>query len=69
MSFIHDIIKIKYIREGYLSNIPYHLVSDEEMFYAFRGIEYEEDVISGTVDNPAINASFIGYFWVTKQLQ
>jgi hypothetical protein len=63
MSFIHDIIKIKYIREGYLSNIPYHLVSDEEMFYAFRGIEYEEDVISGTIDSPALNTTFIGYFW------
>lgn len=33
--FIHDIIKIKYSREGFLPDYPYHLVSDEEMFEAF----------------------------------
>lgn len=33
--FIHDIIKIKYIREGFLPDYPYHLISDEEMFDAF----------------------------------
>ena len=33
--FIHDIIKIQYIRLGYLPNYPYHLISDEEMFDAF----------------------------------
>lgn len=32
---IHDIIKIKYTRLGYLPNYPYHLISDEEMFNAF----------------------------------
>lgn len=35
MSLIHDVIKIKYIREGYLPNYPYHLISDKEMFDAF----------------------------------
>lgn len=34
-NMIHDCIKIKYVREGYLPNIPYHLVSDEEMCSAF----------------------------------
>ena len=33
--FIHDIIKIKYNREGYLPDFPYHLISDEEMCDAF----------------------------------
>lgn len=33
--FIHDTIKIKYIREGFLPDYPYHLISDEEMFKAF----------------------------------
>lgn len=33
--FIHDIIKIEYIRQGYLPDFPYHLISDEEMFDAF----------------------------------
>lgn len=33
--FIHDIIKIEYIRQGYLPDFPYHLISDEEMFNAF----------------------------------
>lgn len=35
MSFLHDIIKIKYIEEGYLPNYPYHLISDSEMCDAF----------------------------------
>lgn len=29
--FIHDLIKINLIREGYLPNYPYHLISTEEM--------------------------------------
>ena len=33
--FIHDIIKIEYVRQGYLPNYPYHLISDEEMCNAF----------------------------------
>lgn len=32
---IHDIIKIKYAREGFLPDYPYHLVSNEEMVQAF----------------------------------
>lgn len=32
---IHDIIKIKYSREGFLPDYPYHLISDKEMFDAF----------------------------------
>lgn len=31
----HDLIKMKYVREGYLPNYPYHLISDQEMFDAF----------------------------------
>jgi len=33
--FIHDIIKIRYINEGYLPNYPYHMITDAEMFDAF----------------------------------
>lgn len=33
--FIHDIIKIKFTREGYLPDLPYHLISDDEMCNAF----------------------------------
>lgn len=32
---VHDLIKIKLIRAGYLPNYPYHLISDEEMCNAF----------------------------------
>lgn len=32
---LHDLIKIKYVSEGYMSDWPYHLLSDEEMFKAF----------------------------------
>lgn len=40
-SLIHDIIKIKYVNEGYLPDIPYHLISDEEMIEAF--MNYDEN--------------------------
>ena len=33
--FIHDIIKIIYVNEGYLPNYPYHMITDKEMFDAF----------------------------------
>lgn len=33
--FIHDIIKIKYIEEGYLPDTPYKMISDIQMFDAF----------------------------------
>jgi len=32
---VHNIIKTNYVREGYLPNYPYHLISDKEMFNAF----------------------------------
>lgn len=35
MSFLTDTIKIKYINEGFLPNIPYHEISDMEMIDAF----------------------------------
>lgn len=41
--FIHDLIKIKLSREGYLPNYPPHLISDEEMCDAFLPYEYDED--------------------------
>jgi len=33
--FIHDLIKVKYIQEGYTANYPPHLISDKEMIEAF----------------------------------
>lgn len=33
--FIHDLIKMNYVNEGYLPNYPYHMTSDKEMFNAF----------------------------------
>ena len=43
MSFIHDIIKIKYSKLGYLPSYPYNLISDKEMFQAFINLSDEED--------------------------
>ena len=40
---IHDIIKIKYTRLGYLPNYPYHLIDDKEMFNAFIALSDSED--------------------------
>ena len=39
MNLTKDSIKIKYTREGYLPNYPYHMISDEEMFKAFLDVE------------------------------
>lgn len=33
--FCNDVVKIKFVKEGYLPNWPYHLISDEEMCDAF----------------------------------
>lgn len=38
-NFIHTLIKIKYINEGYLPNYPYRMISDKEMFDAFTDDE------------------------------
>lgn len=43
MSFIHDIIKIKYSKLGYLPGYPYHLISDQEMFDAFICLDPENE--------------------------
>lgn len=51
MSLLHDIIKIKYTRLGYLPNYPYHLISDEEMFDAFIDLNAADDSGSGEVSN------------------
>lgn len=56
--FIHDVIKIRYIDQGYLPNHPYHLISDKEMFDAFRRIEYTQDIARET-----FSPSFEGFFW------
>lgn len=41
--FIHDIIKIKYSKLGYLPGYPYHLISDKEMFNAFINISDDDN--------------------------
>lgn len=41
--FTHNIIKIKFVREGYLPNYPYHMISDEEMCDAFLPYDYDPD--------------------------
>lgn len=35
MSLTHDVIKMRFVEEGYLPNYPYHLISDAEMCDAF----------------------------------
>ena len=41
MTFIHDLIKIRYTEEGYLPSYPPHLIADDEMCDAF--IRYPQD--------------------------
>ena len=40
MSFAHDVIKLLYVKEGYLPNYPLHLISETELVDAFLQIEY-----------------------------
>ena len=37
MSYLNDLVKIKYIDLGYLPNYPYHMITDKEMIDAFMG--------------------------------
>lgn len=48
---VHDVIKIKYSRQGYLPNYPPHLISDEEMCRAFLDTEGSGDSLSYFRDN------------------
>lgn len=49
MSFLDDIVKIKYSNLGYLPGTPYHLISREEMCNAFMGTDL--DFFSQTYPN------------------
>ena len=40
---IHTIVKINLVREGYLHNHPYHLISDEEMIDAFLKVTRDKN--------------------------
>ena len=52
---IHDIIKIRYVMEGYLPDYPYHLISDDEMFDAF----FYNDTNYFDINYPCPNAEFL----------
>ena len=57
---INDIIKIKYVREGYLPNYPPHLTSNEEMVSGF--INSDSSHMYDEYDIPDILKSLGGYF-------
>lgn len=54
MSLIHDIIKIKYSKLGYLPGVPYHLISDAEMIEAFIDLNNDksENFFEDNYPNP-----------------
>lgn len=61
----HDIIKIKYVREGYLKNFPHHLISDEEMCTAFIQKVGDLDTSKFTTWEHMklqLDNSYVGYF-------
>jgi hypothetical protein len=60
MSLTHDLIKIKYVRLGYLPNYPYHLISDQEMFDAF--IDLSNDGLSSSGDTSDVERFFEDYY-------
>ena len=61
----HDIIKITYVREGYLKNFPHHLISDEEMCVAFIQKVGDPDTSKFTTWEHMklqLDNSYVGYF-------
>lgn len=44
MIYVHELVKIRISREGYLPDYPPHLISDEEMCDAFLKCDYSDDV-------------------------
>ena len=64
-NYIYDLVKIKYIREGYLPDLPYHLVSDNELYDAFLSYNSETDTYSGyftAVYSAPTDAILKGYY-------
>lgn len=59
---LHDIIKIRYVREGYLPNYPYHMISDDEMFEAFIPSDPQLSGYFGYWYAAPDNAELIGYY-------
>lgn len=47
MLLVHNIIKILYVREGYLPNYPYHMISDREMLEAFLRVDDDGVTLQG----------------------
>ena len=35
VEYLHNILKIQYVNQGYLPDLPYHLISERELFNAF----------------------------------
>lgn len=64
-NLLHDLIKIKYVNEGYLPNTPYHQISDNEMLNAFirndNDWEFGEDgdVVVSVAELPYLHGYFI----------
>ena len=59
---VHDIIKIKLSREGYLPDYPPHLISDEEMCRAFIGSATSRSTVDWFHDNFAAPKGFESQF-------
>ena len=52
---IHDILKIKYVKLGYIcKNYPYHMISDTEMFNAFMDLGDDAFNEKTTIINPKV---------------
>ena len=63
-NIVHDLIKMKYVNEGYLPNWPYHLISDDEMCDAF--MRFDQDINDkGLPDGPYY---YKGYFFLMYPL-
>lgn len=57
---VHDLIKIKLTKAGYLMNYPYHMISDKEMCDAFMkdGKGYFYDTYSIHIIDPSLHEAY-----------
>ena len=60
--FIHDLIKIKYINEGYLPDYPYHMITDAEMFDAFLLADEGYFAVNYPLLDDSLEAEYVSLF-------
>ena len=69
MSYTDDVVKIRYTREGYLPDYPFHLVSDDEMCDAFiRLPESVQASLTPDFFGPTVDTTSDSFDWFSEYM-